>query len=179
MDRNKVILVNEHDEPLGEMDKLEAHQQGRLHRAFSVFIFNKRDQVLLQQRATHKYHGGDLWTNACCSHPQWNEDLQQSATERLAYEMGLDCLLEKAFSFIYQAPVENGLMEHEFDHVFWALTDQNPVPNEAEVKAYQWVDSGQLLSAIQKHPEIYTSWFKIALPLMLAYKEKLAYKEDK
>ena len=117
MDRNKVVLVDEQDHALGEMDKMEAHEKGMLHRAFSIFIFNSERQMLIHQRAQHKYHGGGLWTNACCSHPQWGEEIKASASQRLAYEMGLKCDIDHLFSFMYHTPVENNLIEHEYDHV--------------------------------------------------------------
>lgn len=167
MDRNKVVLVDENDCVLGEMDKLEAHKTGKLHRAFSVFIFNDRNEILLQQRADKKYHGGGLWTNTCCSHPKINENIKLSALERLQYEMGLECELTKLFSFVYEKAVENDLIEHEFDHVFIGFTNESPKPNKDEVKAYKWVAQELLQSGIKCNPNIYTSWFKIALSKVL------------
>lgn len=164
MDRNKVVLVDENDCALGEMDKLEAHRKGQLHRAFSVFIFNDKNEMLIQQRADKKYHGAGLWTNACCSHPQMNENIKESASERLYFEMGLKCELRKLHSFIYEKSVENDLTEHEFDHVFIGFSNTHPKPNEDEVKAYKWVGSEWLQSDIKSNPAIYTTWFKMALP---------------
>jgi len=118
MERNNVVLVDENDNAIGEMEKLTAHKQGQLHRAFSVFIFNDKGELLLQQRASHKYHGAGLWTNTCCSHPQSGEDVGSSAQERLNYEMGLKCDLKFVDSFIYNEQVENNLIEHELNYVF-------------------------------------------------------------
>lgn len=165
MERNKVVLVTEEDAPLEEMDKLEAHQKGILHRAFSVFIFNEKGEMLLQQRAAHKYHGAHLWTNACCSHPQWEEDILESAKERLLYEMGLNCNLQPAFTFRYQAPVENELIEHELDHVFIGTTHEQPAPNPDEVQDYAWVPMDALKAKMKEQPDAFTFWFKMALSL--------------
>lgn len=167
MERNKVVLVDREDNAIGEMEKLLAHQQGELHRAFSVFIFNAKGELLLQQRAKHKYHGGGLWTNTCCSHPQWGEDVGSSAVERLNYEMGLESDLELVYSFIYHTPVENNLTEHELDYVFIGYSDQNPLPNDDEVQDYKWMNPTEILSDINKHPSHYTVWFKRAFPELL------------
>lgn len=168
MDRNKVVLVDENDKPIGEMEKLMAHEQGRLHRAFSVFIFNTKGELLLQQRANHKYHGADLWANTCCSHPQWGEDVLVSATERLNHEMGMDCDLKWVYSFLYHAQVENNLIEHELDHVFIGYSEHDPVINEDEVQDYKWVTIDELLADMKNHPSHYTVWFKQALPELLS-----------
>ena len=167
MDRNKVVLVDENDCALGEMDKMEAHKIGKLHRAFSVFIFNHNGEMLLHQRADKKYHGAGLWTNACCSHPQWDEDIEESAMERLQYEMGLECELKKLFSFSYNEKVENGLIENEFDHVFIGFTSENPILNKDEVESFKWVSTESLENDIESNPKRYTSWFKMALPKVL------------
>ncbi len=171
MNRDKVILVDIHDNFLGEMDKLEAHRSGRLHRAFSIFIFNTAGEMLLQQRAADKYHGGGLWTNACCSHPQWGEVIEESAIERLYYEMKIRCPIEKAFSFIYKAPVENHLIEYEFDHVFIGYSDACPQPRPSEVQAYQWICPQVLQQKVTSFPELFTYWFRVALGKVL---EKIA-----
>ncbi len=164
---NEVVLVNEFDEPIGVMEKMEAHQKGVLHRAFSVFILNNKNEVLLHQRAKNKYHGAGLWTNACCSHPAFGEDTQESAQRRLMEEMGMDCELEKLFHFTYKSEVENGLTEHEFDHVFIGYSESIPYPDSAEVENWKWVNIPNLLKDVEHSPEQYTSWFKIALPLVL------------
>lgn len=162
-----VITVDTSDRETGIMEKIKAHELGVLHRAFSVFIFNSRNQMLLQQRAHEKYHGGGLWTNTCCSHPLPGENVQQGADRRLAEEMGMACRLRPEFSFIYKARVENGLTEHELDHVFIGYTDQDPVPDAAEVRDWKWVDMEWLLEDVSQRPELYTVWFKIMLPRLL------------
>ncbi|WP_199141635.1 isopentenyl-diphosphate Delta-isomerase [Pedobacter sp. ASV12] len=171
-DRGKVVLVNKDDNPIGEAEKIEAHRQGLLHRAFSVFIFNERRQMLLQQRASDKYHGAGLWTNACCSHPQLHEDIRESASERLSYEMGLSCSIKKLFSFIYHAPVENGLIEHEYDHVFYGFTSSRPVPNPNEVQDYKWMETDMIATDIRDNPANYTYWFRSAFHRVVAYVEQ-------
>jgi len=169
MKRNKVILVDEQDHVVGEMDKMEAHEKGILHRAFSIFIFNSKGQMLIHQRANEKYHGGGLWTNACCSHPQLDEDIEESAKERLQFEMGLQCELKRVFSFIYHTPVENNLIEHEYDHVLVGYTDREPVPNVNEVMNYKWIDRLDLLQQIAAEPDAFTYWFRIALPQIIKH----------
>lgn len=168
MERNKVVLVDELDHALGEMDKMEAHINGSLHRAFSVFLFNSKGQMLIHQRALQKYHGGGLWTNACCSHPQWDEDIQKSAEQRLQFEMGIKCQLKKVFSFVYHTKVENDLIEHEYDHVLVGYSDAKPILNTDEVRDYKWMDSLELLRKIVEQPDIFTYWFRMALPRVLA-----------
>jgi isopentenyl-diphosphate delta-isomerase len=167
MERNKVVLVDEKDQVLGEMDKMEAHEKGILHRAFSIFIFNSKGQMLIHQRANEKYHGGGLWTNACCSHPQWDEDIKESAEQRLQFEMGLQCDLKKVFAFVYHTPVENDLIEHEYDHVLVGYTNQQPIPNPIEVQAYRWIDKLELLQKIKYQPDDFTYWFRMALPQII------------
>ncbi len=169
MNREKVVLVNEEDTVIGEMEKLAAHQQGKLHRAFSVFIFNENGLLLLQQRANDKYHGAGLWTNTCCSHPGLNENVKESAIERLAYEMGIKCELEFLFSFIYRSEVENNLIEHEYDHVYCGVTDMQPHPNGREVQAWKWAKPETILNDLNENPGNYTVWFrKIFERVMLA-----------
>lgn len=169
MERNKVVLVDEQDKVLGEMNKMEAHEKGILHRAFSIFIFNSKGQMLIHQRANEKYHGGGLWTNACCSHPQWDEDIKESAEQRLQFEMGLQCDLKRVFAFVYHTPVENDLIEHEYDHVLVGYTNQQPIPNPIEVQAYQWIDKLELLQKIKDQPEAFTYWFRMALPQIIKH----------
>lgn len=163
MDRNKVVLVDQDDQAIGEMDKLLAHKQGKLHRAFSIFIFNNQGEMLIHQRAADKYHGGSLWTNACCSHPQLHEDLKAGALQRLQFEMGLACSIQRLFSFVYHAPVENDLIEHEYDHVFVGYTDATPIPNPAEVQDFRWIALPMLKKEMHDKPETFTYWFKSAL----------------
>ncbi len=167
MERNKVVLVDQHDQQLGEMDKLLAHQRGELHRAFSVFIFNSQGKMLIHQRAAHKYHGGGLWTNACCSHPQMGEELKSAAQERLQFEMGLVCSLQHVHEFVYHAEVENNLIEHEYDHVFFGSTDQSPNPNPDEVSAFKWISVNDLLQEVAEKPREFTYWFKSVLEDLL------------
>lgn len=171
MERNKVVLVNEEDVTLGVMDKLLAHQRGFLHRAFSIFVFNDNNELLLQQRASHKYHGGDLWTNTCCSHPQFGEDVKRSALERLQDEMGMQCELFFSHKFIYKAEVEHDLIEHELDYVYIGYSNAIPHLNHDEVKSYKWCSIEEVLESIEKHPEQFTYWFKEAFPMVIYYME--------
>lgn len=159
MVQEEVILVNEHDEVIGSMEKLQAHQEGRLHRAFSVFLFNSNGDLLLQQRASAKYHSGGLWSNTCCSHPRPGEAIQAAAMRRLQEEMGLQTSLVHLFKFIYKAPVDN-LTEHEVDHVFVGFTDMVPVINQEEVQAYRYVDIADVEADMLLNPLHYTVWFR-------------------
>ncbi len=156
-----VILVDELDNELGLMEKIDAHKKGVLHRAFSVFILNQQNQLLLQQRALHKYHSGGLWTNTCCSHPRKGESNIEAAHRRLQEEMGMDAPLEKLLQFVYRAEFDNNMIEHELDHVFVGQSEKNPVINREEVEAYKWMDLDELKTDINNNPEIYTAWFKI------------------
>lgn len=167
--RNQVVLVNEKDEVLGVMEKLKAHQEGVLHRAFSLFVFNKKGEILLQQRADSKYHGGGLWTNTCCSHPQLDEEVRMAAKERLFFEMGLKADPKSAFSFIYKGKVENDLIEHELDHVLVAYSDEDPQINPEEVQNFRWVSPHLLITDIKEQPQNYTIWFKECLPEVLTF----------
>lgn len=166
IDRNNVVLVDQFDHSIGQMEKIAAHEEGVLHRAFSVFIFNERGELLLQQRAANKYHGAHLWTNTCCSHPQWGENVLESARERLIYEMGFDCDLEFSHSFIYRSVVENGLIEYEFDHVFVGYSNAQPRINSEEVQDYQWLSPHQVTEQIATHSDRFTYWFKNAWPVV-------------
>lgn len=160
----EVILVNERDESVGTMEKMEAHHKGVLHRAFSVFIFNSRGEMLLQQRAAGKYHSAGLWTNACCSHPYPGENTADAALRRLQEELGFRTPLKKLFDFTYRTDFDNGLTEHEFDHVFTG-TYEGPLDlNPEEVSAVAYQDLAWIREDIRQHPEKYTSWFRIALP---------------
>lgn len=164
MDLPEVILVNEQDEPCGVCEKMEAHERGLLHRAFSVFIFNEAGEMLLQQRALSKYHSGGLWTNACCSHPLPGEDTEAAAMRRLREELGFSLPLRKIFDFVYQAAFDNGLTEHEFDHVFAARYSGPMDPDPAEVMAVAYRPMDELRLSLQQEPERYTAWFRIAFP---------------
>lgn len=169
MDVEYVILVTKDDKPIGTMEKMLAHQKANLHRAFSVFIFNSKGQLLLQQRAASKYHSPLLWTNTVCSHPRQNEGTIDAAHRRLLEEMGFDCEFEEAFSFIYKAEVGQGLIEHEFDHVFIGVSDEEPSPNPDEVSNWKYIDLGFLESDIRENPDNYTIWFQIALEEVLEH----------
>jgi len=158
---DEVILVNEHDDEIGFMPKLEAHQKGVLHRAFSVFIFNSKGEILLQQRAFGKYHSEGLWSNTCCSHPLPHESTQSGAFRRLQEEMGLQTPLKFLYSFRYQVELENGLIEHELDHIFWGISDHEPIINTAEVSNYKYMTMQDLKADLANNPAKYTEWLKI------------------
>ena len=163
MDIEEVILVDETDKEIGFMEKLEAHQKGLLHRAISVFVFNESGEMLLQQRALSKYHSPGLWTNTCCSHPRPKELVMDAANRRLMEEMGLECVLQKKFEFLYRAEFENGLVEHEYDHVFKGVSNVQPKINKMEVEDFQWISPELLLRMVDEYPENFTPWFKILL----------------
>jgi len=163
MTKEYVILVDENDNDIGVMEKLQAHQEGLLHRAFSIFIFNDKNELLLQQRALSKYHSAGLWTNTCCSHPRPNETIKDAANRRLFEEMRMSCDLKIKTNFIYKTPFENGLTEHELDYVLIGSTNQNPIINKEEVASYKWLSVSDIKKGIVSNPNHYTSWFKIAL----------------
>ena len=162
----QVILVDEQDNPIGLMEKQAAHVTPHLHRAFSVFVFNSKGELLLQQRALSKYHSPGLWTNTCCSHPRAGETLEGATSRRLMEEMGITCALHEVYSFIYKAPVGEGLTEHEFDHVFIGQSDDFPEINRDEVEAWKYMSLDDLKAYIEHHPEHYTEWFKITFEEM-------------
>jgi len=139
---------------------MKAHLQGKLHRAFSIILFNKKGEVLIQKRAKSKYHSAGLWTNTCCSHPRPKEKIDQAAKRRLKEEMGIETDLKKIFSFIYKAKL-GSLVEYEFDHVFFGRFNGKPKPNEKEVEDWQWIKLADLKTDIAKNPQKYTPWFKI------------------
>ena len=161
MKEEEVILVDTNDSVLGTMPKMEAHEKAILHRAFSVFVLNKNGELLLQQRAWEKYHSPGLWTNTCCSHQRLGESSLQAGHRRLWEEMGMETPLETLFTFIYKAPFDNGLTEHELDHVLLGYADQDPDINPAEVAAFRWMDLSQVAYELKHQPEQYTAWFKI------------------
>ncbi len=161
MKEEQVILVNESDEQLGLMPKMEAHEKALLHRAFSVFVFNKKGELLLQQRASNKYHSPNLWTNTCCSHQRDGESNVEAGKRRLQEEMGFVCGLEEVFWFVYKAPFDNGLTEHELDHVLVGYFNDDPLINKEEVESYRWMTLDDVKTDISDHPEKYTEWFKI------------------
>lgn len=161
MVEEKVILVDTNDNPIGLMNKLEAHEKALLHRAFSVFILNDKKELMLQQRAHHKYHSPLLWTNTCCSHQRENETNIQAGTRRLREEMGFETELKEMFHFIYKAPFDNGLTEHELDHVMIGYFDNIPVINDDEVESWKWMKIEDIKNDMIANPDIYTVWFKI------------------
>ncbi|PKR82166.1 isopentenyl-diphosphate delta-isomerase [Brumimicrobium salinarum] len=157
---SNVVLVDEEDNELGTMEKLQAHQEGRLHRAFSVVIFNDQNEMLIHRRAKDKYHCEGLWTNACCSHPRFNESSKEAALRRLQEEMGFTTPIHYFDSFIYKTTFDNGLTEHELDHVFVGRYSNVPKPNPEEVEDFKYINIDLLKKDIQNHPENYTVWFK-------------------
>ena len=162
----EVILVNELDEVIGSMEKMEAHEKALLHRAFSVFLFDKKGNMLLQKRAATKYHSPSLWTNACCSHPMPGESTQQAALRRLQEELGITATINKAFHFTYKAEFDNGLTEHEFDHVFVGEFDDELFLNKEEVSDTCYKSMNEIKNEIEHQAGNYTAWFKIAFPLL-------------
>ena len=161
MIEEQVILVNENDEQIGLMPKMEAHEKAVLHRAFSVFVFNEKNQLILQQRAANKYHSPLLWTNTCCSHQRNGETNIEAGKRRLQEEMGFVCELEEKTSFIYKAPFDNGLTEHELDHVMVGYYNENPIINREEVENFKYMTVEEVKQDMLVNPEIYTAWFKI------------------
>ncbi len=164
-----VILVDENDNEIGVMEKMQAHEEAALHRAFSVFIFNSKGQLILQQRALDKYHSPGLWTNTCCSHPKPGEDTKHAAHRRMMEEMGFDCEFKEAFSFVYKADFSNNLTEHEVDHVFIGVSDKLPIINPAEVASYRMADLKEIRKEMDENPEMFTEWFKIAFDRVEEY----------
>ncbi|WKZ65126.1 MAG: isopentenyl-diphosphate Delta-isomerase [Flavobacteriales bacterium] len=161
MDEELVLLVNERDEPVGTMGKLRAHQEGALHRAFSVFLFDDQGRLLLQRRAAGKYHSPGLWTNTCCSHPRPEESVADAARRRLMEEMGIDTPVEHRFSFHYRADFDNGLIEHELDHVLFGRWSGDVRPNPEEVDDWTYIHLNELDAELTRHPERYTAWLRI------------------
>ncbi len=156
-----LILVNNDDQPIGSMEKMTVHKLGKLHRAFSIFIFNTKGELLLQQRATDKYHSAGLWSNTCCSHPKFGEEMNEALARRLQEEMGLQCELEFLFKFIYRADFPDGITEHEMDYVFIGFSDDLPEINPEEVNSWRYQNIYSILQNMNQHPEDFTVWFKI------------------
>ena len=169
MAEEKVILVNEKDEQIGLMPKMEAHEKGVLHRAFSVFIFNSKNELMLQQRALSKYHSPGLWTNTCCSHQREGESNLEAGARRLEEEMGFVAPLEEKMSFIYKAPFDNGLTEHELDHIMVGSFNDLPKINPDEVEAWKWMPLESVKEDIKEQPQLYTAWFKIIFDKFYKY----------
>ena len=159
----KVVLVTEKDEVLGLMEKMQAHENGILHRAFSVFLYNSKGEMLLQKRAAEKYHSPNQWTNACCSHPRIEETYEQAAKRRIKEELGIDCELEEKFWFIYKADVGQNLWEHELDHVFVGNYEGEFNLNKEEVAEVRYISLENLNIELEYNPENFTEWFKIIL----------------
>jgi len=173
-----VILVDKNDNEAGLMEKMEAHRKGILHRAFSVFIFNKKGELMLQKRALSKYHSPGLWTNTCCSHPRKNETLEEATHRRLKEEMGFDSRLEKVFDFIYNADVGQDLTEHEFDHVFIGHFEDHPKINKSEVADWKWMSMENVANDLSTNPEKYTVWFRIAFKKVFRFFKETYSSDD-
>ena len=171
MKEEQVILVNKNDEPIGLMNKMEAHEKAVLHRAFSVFVLNDKNEVMLQQRAHHKYHSPLLWTNTCCSHQRAGETNIQAGKRRLFEEMGFEVELKELFHFIYKAPFDNGLTEHELDHVMIGYYNGEPIINDDEVESWKWMTIEAIKEDMIENPEAYTVWFKIIFDEFYHYLE--------
>lgn len=164
MKKENIILVDEEDNEIGTEEKLKAHQNGgRLHRAFSIFVFNSKGEMLLQRRAMGKYHCGGMWTNTCCSHPNAGETTEAAAHRKLKQEMGFDTDIKDVFTFIYRAPLDKGLTEHELDHVFVGKFDGKVSPNTSEACDFKWAKIDEIKKFVKKDPGMYTPWFKIIL----------------
>lgn len=159
----RVVLVDEHDREIGTAEKLAAHQSGERHRAFSVFVFDHDGRLLMQRRASGKYHSGGLWSNTCCGHPHPGEDVAAAARRRLLEEMGFDCPLDFALTLTYRAPVSGTLVEHEYDHVYVGRFDGTPTPRAAEVAEWRWIAVAKLRAAQRRQPDAFTPWLPIIL----------------
>ena len=170
----QVILVDHEDRQIGLEEKLKAHQNGgKLHRAFSIFVFNTKGETMLQQRAQSKYHGGGLWSNTVCSHPRLGETPLDAAHRRLQEEMGFDCDMREVFAFEYEAKMDKGLTEHEYDHVIFGNYDHAPKPNPEEVQAWKWIGLDELKGDIAKNPDSYTPWLRIVMDdIIKHYRQK-------
>jgi len=169
MENKNVILVDINDIPTGTMEKMEAHKKGELHRAYSILVFNSKNELLLQRRALNKYHSGGLWTNTCCSHPQPKENIEESAHKRLKEEMGFDCILKNVFHFVYKTELDNGLTEHELDHVFIGHYNDSPDINIQEVAEWKYSSIDEIKQDLKTKPGLYTAWFKIIFDKVLEY----------
>jgi isopentenyl-diphosphate Delta-isomerase len=167
--QEQLILVDQSDRQIGIAEKMWVHQQGKLHRAFSIFVINSQGQLLLQKRAISKYHSGGLWTNTCCSHPRPDESIIAAGDRRLQEEMGFNCQLTEIFSFIYQSPLDHGLIEYEYDHVLLGKFDGEPALNPLEAEAWKWIDIDKLKSDLITHPHLYTFWLKACFDKFLAH----------
>ncbi len=165
-----IILVDERNQQIGTGKKMPVHEEGKLHRAFSIFIFNSKGELMLQRRAKHKYHCGGLWTNTCCSHPRPDKNIKEEAEKRLQEEMGFSCDLKEIFSFDYQICFENGLIENEFDHVFVGKYEEEPILNKEEADDWRWISGKNLQKELKNNPEVFTYWLMV---IMEDYSKKL------
>lgn len=164
-----IIAVDKDDREIEPIEKLEAHERAVLHRAFSIFIFNSKKELLLQKRHSGKYHSAGLWTNSCCSHPRFGESLETAVNRRLKEEMGFTCELKEIFSFVYTAELENNLVENEYDHVFIGYYDGEILPDEKETEDFKWVDIDSIKSDIKENPHLYTFWFKLVFDRVVEF----------
>ncbi|WEK21788.1 MAG: isopentenyl-diphosphate Delta-isomerase [Candidatus Pedobacter colombiensis] len=171
--KENVILVDENDNEIGVMEKMEAHIQGKRHRAFSIFIFNKKGELLLQKRAADKYHSGGKWTNTCCSHPRQGETTDDAANRRLREEMGMKADIHPVFRFLYDTEIMPGIIEHEYDHVYVGVTDALPVLNPAEVSEYCYIAMKDLSEELKADPDKYTKWLKICFERVMEYHRQM------
>ncbi len=165
-----VILIDKNDKEIGFGKKIEVHKKNKLHRAFSIFVFNSKGELLLQQRAKSKYHSGGLWTNTCCSHPRPGESIEKAAHRRLKEEMGFDCEVKELFGFYYNGKLDNDFFEHEYDHVLIGNFDGEPEPNPGEVDGWKWIGLEELRKDIQKNPDNYTYWLKVSIDRVICNK---------
>jgi len=175
----QVILVDQDDKHLGIAEKMWAHRQGLLHRAFSIFVLNSYGQLLIQKRAIAKYHSGGLWTNTCCSHPRPEESIIAAADRRLKEEMGFSCELTEIFTFTYNSALDHGLIEHEYDHVLLGKFDGEPSLNPAEAEDWKWIELDKLKADLTSHPELYTFWLKDCFDKFLYHYEKSSQKQER
>lgn len=171
----QVVLVDRHDRPAGTLEKMEAHEKGLLHRAVSVFLFNPHGEWMLQRRAFSKYHSGGLWSNACCTHPYPDETPKEAAARRLPEELGISCPLNPLFCFVYRAELDNGLTEHEYDHVYAGCTTGLPQINPQEVAEWGYFSPDLLVHDLKAHPESYTAWFRQLFPEVLKHQSSFAW----
>lgn len=167
--KSDLILVDENDNQIGTEEKMKAHLEGKLHRGFSILVFNSKGEMMLQKRAISKYHSGGLWANTCCSHPKPGEETLNAAHRRLQEEMGFDCKLKEVFDFIYKVKLDKGLTEHEYLHVFFGTYDKDPILNKDETDNFKWISMEDLQIDVKENPNNYTYWFKVVIPKIVKY----------
>ena len=167
----RIVLVDKNDKEVGTEEKIKAHKEGKLHRAFSIFVFNSKGEKLLQRRTKTKYHSGGLWTNTCCSHPRPGEPAEKAAHRRLKEEMGFDCELKEVFTFTYHAKLGKNFSEHEYDHVFVGKFEGEPDPNPAEIDDWKWIGLEELKKDMQENPDRYTYWLKVVFDKVVSHLE--------